>query len=200
MKSPKQHPPTHQTKHQPTKTSRGHLREGYGLSWSPHTEGRLLSGSDDGRVCMWDLGGGKKGRVVEDGVIYRVLFFFLRFVMWCGGWVVWSLGLWGWDRPTTVDRSTLVQRACSLSYSYLPSYKPKPNIHVRHTRTWWRTWPGTGCTRTSSAPSRTTRWVKWVGGEGANGQAGNKAVRGVVRQSPKTPTPTLKQHQPQQQR
>ncbi len=52
-------------------TDRGHLREGYGLSWNPHTEGRLLSGSDDGRICMWDLGA-KKGRVVEDGTIYRV--------------------------------------------------------------------------------------------------------------------------------
>jgi WD40 repeat protein len=50
---------------------RGHLREGYGLSWNPHTEGRLLSGSDDGRVCMWDVGA-KKGRIVEDGTIYHV--------------------------------------------------------------------------------------------------------------------------------
>lgn len=33
----------------------GHTAEGYGLSWSPVTANRLLSGSDDATVCMWDL-------------------------------------------------------------------------------------------------------------------------------------------------
>lgn len=64
---------SHTLSHSPTNDNRGHLREGYGLAWNPHTEGRLLSGSDDGRVVVWDLaGGGKKGRVVEDGTVYRV--------------------------------------------------------------------------------------------------------------------------------
>ena len=33
----------------------GHTAQGYGLSWSPLTTGRLLSGSDDATVCMWDV-------------------------------------------------------------------------------------------------------------------------------------------------
>lgn len=34
----------------------GHNQEGYGLMWSPAVEGRLLSGSDDAQVCLWDVG------------------------------------------------------------------------------------------------------------------------------------------------
>ena len=33
----------------------GHTKEGYGLDWSPHTEGSLLSGSDDHTICTWDI-------------------------------------------------------------------------------------------------------------------------------------------------
>lgn len=33
----------------------GHKTEGYGLAWSPHLEGHLLSGSDDAQICLWDL-------------------------------------------------------------------------------------------------------------------------------------------------
>ena len=33
----------------------GHEQEGYGLSWSPHQSGLLLSGSDDSLICMWDI-------------------------------------------------------------------------------------------------------------------------------------------------
>ena len=33
----------------------GHTEQGYGLAWSPLTTGRLLSGSDDATVCMWDV-------------------------------------------------------------------------------------------------------------------------------------------------
>ena len=33
----------------------GHTLEGYGLSWNPVKEGILLSGSDDGSVCIWDV-------------------------------------------------------------------------------------------------------------------------------------------------
>lgn len=33
----------------------GHNKEGYGLSWSTKREGYLLSGSDDQKVCIWDV-------------------------------------------------------------------------------------------------------------------------------------------------
>uniref|UniRef100_A0A7S1UI47 Histone-binding protein RBBP4 N-terminal domain-containing protein n=1 Tax=Phaeomonas parva TaxID=124430 RepID=A0A7S1UI47_9STRA len=33
----------------------GHDREGYGLAWNPGRKGELLSGSDDGKVCLWDV-------------------------------------------------------------------------------------------------------------------------------------------------
>eukprot|EP00164_Ancoracysta_twista_P004124 GFYU01005539.1.p1 GENE.GFYU01005539.1~~GFYU01005539.1.p1 ORF type:complete len:429 (+),score=122.99 GFYU01005539.1:23-1288(+) len=45
---------------------RGHSREGYGLSWSPHTQGLLLSGSDDHKICMWDLNAASKGNQTLD--------------------------------------------------------------------------------------------------------------------------------------
>ncbi|ETO18183.1 chromatin assembly factor 1 subunit-like protein [Reticulomyxa filosa] len=33
----------------------GHSKEGYGLCWSPVNEGLLLSSSDDGSICLWDV-------------------------------------------------------------------------------------------------------------------------------------------------
>ena len=27
----------------------------YGLAWSPFHEGTLLSGSDDKKICLWDI-------------------------------------------------------------------------------------------------------------------------------------------------
>lgn len=36
----------------------GHEKEGYGLNWSPLSDGLLLSGADDKRVCMWDIKAG----------------------------------------------------------------------------------------------------------------------------------------------
>lgn len=39
----------------PDQICHGHAREGYGLSWNPHTTGTLLSGSDDSSICMWDV-------------------------------------------------------------------------------------------------------------------------------------------------
>jgi len=44
----------------------GHEKEGYGLNWSPLQSGMLVSGAEDGKVCLWDVntramsGGGKK--------------------------------------------------------------------------------------------------------------------------------------------
>ncbi|KAG6526433.1 histone-binding protein MSI1-like [Zingiber officinale] len=34
---------------------RGLSTEGYGISWSPHKEGFLLSGSYDSKICLWDV-------------------------------------------------------------------------------------------------------------------------------------------------
>ncbi|KAF7116315.1 hypothetical protein CNMCM5793_004481 [Aspergillus hiratsukae] len=33
----------------------GHTKEGFGLSWSPHTVGQLVTGSEDKTVRIWDL-------------------------------------------------------------------------------------------------------------------------------------------------
>jgi histone-binding protein RBBP4 len=32
----------------------GHTKEGYGVCWNPMIAGRLVSGSDDSTVCVWD--------------------------------------------------------------------------------------------------------------------------------------------------
>lgn len=44
---------------------KGHTAEGYGLSWSSLDEGRILSGSDDKTVILWDTKGqaGKRGEL-----------------------------------------------------------------------------------------------------------------------------------------
>lgn len=33
----------------------GHTKEGFGLNWSKLREGYLISGSDDHRICVWDI-------------------------------------------------------------------------------------------------------------------------------------------------
>ena len=33
----------------------GHTKEGYGLDWNPKQAGLLLSGSDDNKICLWDV-------------------------------------------------------------------------------------------------------------------------------------------------
>jgi histone-binding protein RBBP4 len=49
----------------------GHTKEGYGMAWSKLKEGHLLSGSEDGTVCLWDIQAGaststeKAGRQVQ---------------------------------------------------------------------------------------------------------------------------------------
>lgn len=39
----------------------GHEKEGYGLNWNPHVEGRLITGSEDATVRLWDTTGYTKG-------------------------------------------------------------------------------------------------------------------------------------------
>ena len=50
-KHPSQPPPEPKPDHR----CLGHTAEGYGLNWSTLREGYLLSGSDDAKICLWDL-------------------------------------------------------------------------------------------------------------------------------------------------
>lgn len=36
-------------------TLTGHQDEGFGISWNPFKNGEIVSGSNDGRVLMWDI-------------------------------------------------------------------------------------------------------------------------------------------------
>lgn len=47
--------PTSDGKCSPQLRLRGHQKEGYGLSWNLRDEGKLLSGSEDKRICLWDI-------------------------------------------------------------------------------------------------------------------------------------------------
>ncbi|GAB4838533.1 RNA-binding protein Musashi 2 [Ancistrocladus abbreviatus] len=44
---------------------RGHEKEGYGLSWNPLKEGYLLSGSNDCKICLWDVSSMCQSRVLD---------------------------------------------------------------------------------------------------------------------------------------
>ena len=33
----------------------GHEAEGYGLAWSSHTKGHIISGNEDAKICYWDI-------------------------------------------------------------------------------------------------------------------------------------------------
>lgn len=46
---------------QPDITLKGHEKEGYGLSWSPHKEYNLATASEDKTVKLWDISGASKG-------------------------------------------------------------------------------------------------------------------------------------------
>ncbi|KAL6517442.1 adenyl-nucleotide exchange factor [Orobanche minor] len=50
---------------------RGHDKEGYGLSWSPFKEGYLLSGSNDCRICLWDVSVMPQKKLLEANHIYE---------------------------------------------------------------------------------------------------------------------------------
>ena len=47
--------PKDETSFKPQHRCLGHTKEGYGLAWSPHDKGHLISGSEDGVVCIWDI-------------------------------------------------------------------------------------------------------------------------------------------------
>lgn len=40
---------------QPNFILKGHQKEGYGLSWNPNQEFQVASGSDDHKVCVWNI-------------------------------------------------------------------------------------------------------------------------------------------------
>lgn len=52
---------------------RGHDKEGYGLSWSPFKEGHLLSASNDCRICLWDISGMPRDKVLDANHMYQVI-------------------------------------------------------------------------------------------------------------------------------
>ena len=43
---------------------KGQSKEGYGLSWNKNDQGRLLSCSDDGKICLWDVNSESKNGVI----------------------------------------------------------------------------------------------------------------------------------------
>ncbi|EPS63759.1 hypothetical protein M569_11022, partial [Genlisea aurea] len=49
----------------------GHEQEGYGLSWNPFKEGFLLSGSNDRRICLWDLHSNPGKTILDADHIYQ---------------------------------------------------------------------------------------------------------------------------------
>lgn len=51
---------------------KGHDKEGYGLSWSPFKEGHLLSGSNDCRICLWDVSAMSNNKELEAAYVYQV--------------------------------------------------------------------------------------------------------------------------------
>ena len=46
----------------------GHTQEGYGLAWNPIKKGYLLSGSDDCRVCVWDINATNQNQLTEEAI------------------------------------------------------------------------------------------------------------------------------------
>lgn len=50
---------------------RGHDKEGYGLSWSPFKEGYLLSGSNDCKICLWDVSALAQDKVLHPMHVYE---------------------------------------------------------------------------------------------------------------------------------
>ena len=50
----------------------GHDKEGYGLSWSPFKEGYLLSGSQDQKICLWDVSATPQDKKLNAMFVYEV--------------------------------------------------------------------------------------------------------------------------------
>jgi len=52
---------------------KGHEKEGYGLSWSGFKNGYLLSGSNDHKICLWDVFGASESNVLDAVHVYEVM-------------------------------------------------------------------------------------------------------------------------------
>lgn len=52
-----QHPsqPSENSTCQPEIRLTGHDSEGYGVSWNANLEGHIISGSEDKKICYWDI-------------------------------------------------------------------------------------------------------------------------------------------------
>ncbi|GLT30750.1 hypothetical protein SLA2020_055390 [Shorea laevis] len=50
---------------------RGHDKKGYGLSWSPFKEGYLLGGSQDLKICLWDVSAAPQDKVPNAMHVYE---------------------------------------------------------------------------------------------------------------------------------
>lgn len=60
---------------------RGHMSEGYGLSWNVLQEGYLLSGSDDAQVCVWDVNAVPSNKTLDALRTFTVCFPCIFFVV-----------------------------------------------------------------------------------------------------------------------
>lgn len=52
---------------------KGHDQEGYGLSWSTLKKGHLLSGSNDHKICFWDVHAESQSNVLDAVHVYEVM-------------------------------------------------------------------------------------------------------------------------------
>ena len=60
---------------------RGHEKEGYGLSWSSFKGGYVLSGSNDCKVCLWDVSASAEDKVLGAMHVYEVMIWVIHFCL-----------------------------------------------------------------------------------------------------------------------
>ena len=103
--------PASGAKCQPDKKLVGHDKEGYGLAWSPHTAGKLLSGSDDTHICLWDIEANHSNAMVRTPPVTLPIWsiFFHWILCGCASILSWSAklsqkaSLWAVCVARTVD-------------------------------------------------------------------------------------------------
>ncbi|XP_023770617.1 WD-40 repeat-containing protein MSI1 [Lactuca sativa] len=66
-------PPSEREKEcKPDLRLKGHTAEGFGLSWSKFKKGYLLSGSDDSRICLWDVHATPRNKTLDAMQIFKI--------------------------------------------------------------------------------------------------------------------------------